>query len=72
MEQQELYLMLGRIDSKLDALASQLIAHVSDDKEVEQRVTKLENKVTYWGGGLGLIVLVLTTFGSDLLSWFKQ
>lgn len=71
-EQNELYLMLGRIEGKLDGLAERLLAHVEDDKKVEDRVNKIESRVTYWGGGLGLIVLVLTTFGSQIVDWFKQ
>jgi hypothetical protein len=70
--QNDLYLMLGRIDSKLDGLAERLLAHFEDDKKLEERIAKVETRVTYWGGGLAIIIFVLTTFGPMIVDRFAQ
>lgn len=72
MEQQELYLMLGRIEGKLDGLAQRLEGNDQRVTIADHRVGRLENRVSYWGGGLALIVFVATFFQDAIAGLFTR
>lgn len=59
----ELYRSLGRIEGKLDSLASSFVAHLQEDassfKEVKLRISNLEYKLVACIGALGVLGFLL-------------
>lgn len=62
-ETPELYRSLGRIEGKLDSLATSFGSHLQDDaasfKEVKMRMSSMEYKLVAFIGGLGVIGFLL-------------
>lgn len=68
---------LGRIEGKLDALVGTQAAaerlshekHKEHDERFEQHANKINNidgKLNRWGGGLAVIVAIVTFFGDKI------
>jgi hypothetical protein len=51
----QIYLMLGRIEGKLDAVQTTLTAHILDDKKLTERVVGLERWRSYMAGFAAVI-----------------
>lgn len=59
MDDPQMLRILGRMESKIDALHEVLNKHIEDDDKVEERVRKIERKQSWFMGGLAVIGVVV-------------
>ena len=66
--QDNIMLMLGRLEGKVDALLSAKVSIDEKIGEIEKRLQGLEHRLAYWAGSIGVASCLL--FGT--LEWFRH
>ena len=67
-QEDNIMLMLGRLEGKVDALLAAKVSIEEKVSEIEKRLQGLEHRLAYWAGSIGVgSGLLLGTF-----EWFRH
>lgn len=65
-EQHELHRALGRLEGKLDAVLENQERAVSETKDINQRVSKVEAKLNWYAGVSAAFIAAVSMFGDRI------